>query len=168
MKKSVFVFALLLSSLLFGWSTQTSVAKLKGRGTSQIFDAGYDPVWHAADAAVQMNDLRILNTDKASGYISAKRSMSVTTFGENVAVWVRELNPQQAQVEVISRPAGPPLSATHSEKRVLNTIAVILPCSEPSVILNGMSPETLRPAGSPVDLNSQSARLQEISSEPPR
>jgi hypothetical protein len=168
MKKSDIVFALLPSLLLSGCSTQSSVAKLEGRGTSQVFDAGYDPVWHAAEAAVQMNDLRILETDKASGYISAKRSMSVTTFGENVAVWVREVNSQQAQVEVISRPAGPPLSPAHSEERVLNTIGVILPGSEPSILFNGTSPNTLPQPGSPVDLNSQSARLQEISSEPPR
>jgi hypothetical protein len=168
MKNSIIVFALLLLMLLSGCSTQSSVARLEGRGTSQVFDAGYDPVWHAAEAAVQMNDLRILDTDKASGYISARRSIGVTTFGENVAVWVREVNPQQAQVEVVSRPVGPPVSPAHSEERVLRTIAAILPSAEPSVILNWTSPEIMPSPGNPVELNSHSARFQEISSEPPR
>jgi hypothetical protein len=163
MKKSAIVFVSLL--LIAGCSTERSVAKLEGRGTSQVFDAGYDPVWHAAVAAMQMNDLRILETDKVSGYISAKRQMSVTTFGEHVGVWVRELNPQQAEVEVVSRRAGPPVSLpVHSEERVLNTIATILPSPEPSAVLDGVRSKSLPQPENAIILDSQPSRLREVSS----
>jgi hypothetical protein len=100
---------------------------MQGAGTAQVFNANYDRTWSAAVAAAQTGDLYILNADKSRGFISAKRGLRPETFGENVAIWVRGTAPNQSQVEVVSRQAGPPvLMLRNWEKRILTSISANL------------------------------------------
>jgi hypothetical protein len=122
-----------LSSLLLwillsaGCSSPRSVANLAGHGTSQVFDADFDQVWSAAVACAQSDDLYILNADKSTGYISAKRGWRPETFGENIGIWVRKTGPQKVEVEVVSRQAGPPIIALRNwEHRLLGNISADL------------------------------------------
>lgn len=93
-----------------GCATQRQVAESQGRGTTQTYGASFDPVWRATVDAVQQNGLEIISADRTSGYISARRTIRVHTFGENVGVWVRESAPANTLVEVVSRQAGPPVA----------------------------------------------------------
>jgi hypothetical protein len=121
-------FALLFILLVAGCSTPESVAKLEGQGTRQVFTQGYDPVWNAVIGAAQMNDLYILDSDEATGYILARRYMSPTTFGENVAIWVRPVTRVETQVEVVSRRSGPPVADPQNwDERIFRSIATLLP-----------------------------------------
>ena len=102
--------ALLLALGLAGCSTPHSVAQQHGQGRHEAFTADYNTVWSATLGAAACNDLRVLNADRDRGFISARRDMGVAGFGENVAIWVRPLNPDITEVEVVSRPAGPLLA----------------------------------------------------------
>ena len=93
-----------------GCATQRQVAESQGRGTTQTYGASFDPVWRAAVDAVQQNGLEVITADRTTGYISARRTVRVHTFGENVGVWVRESAPANTLVEVVSRQAGPPVA----------------------------------------------------------
>jgi hypothetical protein len=93
-----------------GCATQKGVAESQGRGTTQAYGASFDRVWRASIDAVQQNGLEVITADKTSGYISARRTVRVHTFGENVGVWVRESAPANTLVEVVSRQAGPPVA----------------------------------------------------------
>jgi hypothetical protein len=118
--KTFFAFAALACFLATGCSTPQSVAKLQGKGVTEVYNAGFDRIWSAAVASAQTGDMYILHADKARGFISAKRSLRPETFGENVAIWVRAVSPKQTEVEVVSRQAGPPvLIMTNWEKRIL-------------------------------------------------
>ncbi|MDB6065836.1 MAG: hypothetical protein JWR26_2044 [Pedosphaera sp.] len=92
-----------------------------------MFDARYETVWSAAKGAAQYHDLDILDADKATGFISARRRMNETTFGENVCIWIREVAPAQTEVEVVGRRSGPPvLDRGDWELRIQRTISTIL------------------------------------------
>lgn len=124
-------FPLLLSLaalLMFnGCSTPTSVSEMRGHGTKALYNATYDRTWSAAIAAAQTGDLTVLNADKANGFISARRGIRPTTFGENVGIWVRGVSPMQTEVEVVSRQAGPPVMTIRNwERRILDSIAANL------------------------------------------
>jgi len=95
---------------LTGCSSPKSVSNLEGKGTKQVFERPFDTVWRAAVDASQQGDLQILNADRERGYISARRTIRVQTFGENVGVWVKNLGPARTEVEVVSRQAGPPVA----------------------------------------------------------
>lgn len=115
--------SLLLAGLFTGCSTPKSVAQMQGSGTAQVYNTTYDRVWNAAVAAAQTGDLYILQADKVHGFISAKRGLRPETFGENVAIWVRGIAPNQTQVEVVSRQAGPPVLLMRDwEQRILTSI----------------------------------------------
>lgn len=111
-----------------GCSTPASVTKMEGQGTRRVFAQGYDPVWNATVGAAQMNDFYILDSDQATGFISARRYMSPTSFGENVAIWVRPVTRAQTQVEVVSRRSGPPVvPAQNWDQRIFLSITTLLP-----------------------------------------
>jgi hypothetical protein len=120
-------FCALLVPLAFllatGCSSPKSVAKMKGQGTREVYDADYDRIWKAAVAAAQMGDLYILNADRDAGYISAQRGWRGSTFGENVGIWIRKVSPTKTEVEVVSRQTGPPVLAIRNwENRILTSI----------------------------------------------
>ena len=101
---------------------------MQGQGTHRVFAQGYDPVWKATVAAAQMNDFYILDSDQATGFISARRYMSPTSFGENVAIWVRPVSRVKTQVEVISRRSGPPVVPGQNwDQRIFLSITTLLP-----------------------------------------
>ena len=118
---------LMAIALLAGCATQKQVSSMEGKGTRVVYNAPYDRVWRAAVDAAQIQDLTIRTADPGSGYITAGRGMQVTTFGENVGIWVKEVVPGQTQVEVVSRQAGPPALTFKSwENRILNALAANL------------------------------------------
>jgi hypothetical protein len=100
---------LALAFVACGCSTTSSVAGKQGKGTKQVYRAGFDQVWRAAVDAAQIGDLEILNASRDQGYIAAKRNIQKETFGENVGLWVTRISPTETQVEVVSRQAGPPV-----------------------------------------------------------
>ena len=108
--KSLVLAGLALAVFLTGCSSPRSVSNLEGRGTKQVFERDFDTVWRAAVDASQQGDLQVLTADRERGYISARRTMRVQTFGENVGVWVKNLGPARTEVEVVSRQAGPPVA----------------------------------------------------------
>ncbi len=123
MKTLFGLLGLALVILFSGCSSPQSVQQMEGKGTKAVYNAGYDRVWSAAVAAAQQGDLYILNADKSRGYISARRGLHPETFGENVAIWIRSVSPAQAEVEVVSRQAGPPvLMFRNWEHRILAAI----------------------------------------------
>ncbi len=118
---------MLLALLATGCSTPHTVATMSGQGTREVYDADYDRVWKAAVESAQNGDLYILNADKRTGYISAKRGWRPETFGENVGIWVRPVAAERTEVEVVSRQAGPPILALRNwEHRILGSISANL------------------------------------------
>ena len=104
------VSAIIGASLFVGCATKKQVANMEGRGTTVVYDAPFEQVWRAAVDGIQVNDLEVLNVDRANGYVSARRNVRAHTFGENVGMWVRRVGAAQTQVEVVSRQAGPPVA----------------------------------------------------------
>jgi hypothetical protein len=127
MKTIRFLFASVLLLMVAGCSTPKTVAHMQGQGTREVYNADYNRVWSAAVAAAQTGDLYILSANKQTGYISARRGIRPETFGENVGIWVRGINPGQTEVEVVSRQTGPPVLVMRNwEPRILSTIGANL------------------------------------------
>ncbi len=122
--RSICALLIPLSLLLAtGCSSPNSVAKMRGQGARQVYDADYSRVWASAVTAAQTGDLYILNADKQTGYISAQRGWRGSTFGENVGIWIRKVSPSKTEVEVVSRQAGPPILVLRNwENRILSSI----------------------------------------------
>ncbi len=104
-----FLFLTLLTIVaMTGCATRQQVARMEGHGRREVYNASYDQVWRAAIDAAQVGDLRVVDADRANGFIAAGRGIRPHTFGENVGIWVRAISPTQTEVEVTSQQAGPP------------------------------------------------------------
>jgi hypothetical protein len=104
------IFSLAAALVFVGCATQNQVARQQGFGTSRTYTATYDQAWRATVDASQQDGLQVITADRASGYISARRTVRAHTFGENVGIWIREVAPSETRVEVVSRQAGPPVA----------------------------------------------------------
>jgi hypothetical protein len=96
------------AALLTGCATSHQVATMEGHGRKEVYNASYDQTWRAAVDAAQVGDLRVTDANRENGYIATGRGVHPHTFGENVGIWVRPVGPNQTQVEVTSKQAGPP------------------------------------------------------------
>jgi hypothetical protein len=133
-----------------GCATQKQVAGMEGRGKHAVFSAPYDTVWRAAVDAAQTGDLRVNVADRSNGYIAARRGIRLHTFGENVGIWVKQVSPDQTEVEVVSRQAGPPkFWFKNWEREILDAVAanITREASGPAVI---REPAGIEPYSPPV------------------
>lgn len=120
----IFLAGLLLAGCC---TTPQSVAKMQGQGSKRAFDVGYDTAWTTIRSVAVMDDLNILNMSKTSGFISARRPMGDTTFGDVVAIWIRPISPNETEVEVVSRRVGPPVPfAPNEEESILKSLEDVL------------------------------------------
>ncbi len=118
-----FLLCVLAVGFVTGCATQKQVATMQGQGKKETFAASYDQVWRAAIDAAQNRGLEVSSTDRATGYIAARRGVRLHTFGENVGIWVHPVSPNQTEVEVASRQAGPPaLWLKNWERDILNSV----------------------------------------------
>ncbi|HEY0456636.1 MAG TPA: hypothetical protein VGE41_09700 [Verrucomicrobiae bacterium] len=127
MKRIGLLFSLAAAALLGACATPQQVSHLEGHGIKTTYNATFDQAWRAAVDAAQMGDLHIVNADRSTGYIDARRGLRPETFGENVGIWVRPVSAVETEVEVVSRQAGPPvLYIRNWEKRIQEAIAANL------------------------------------------
>ena len=127
MKRILLLLATGVLVVAAGCSSPAKVAASRGQGRKEVYNATYDDVWAAAVEAAQSGDLFILHSDKANGYIAARRGIRPETFGENVGIWVQPVSPLQTKVEVVSRQAGPPVLVLRNwEERILASIEATL------------------------------------------
>jgi len=76
----------------------------RGTGKSRIYDKPLDVVWEATVEVVKTSGLDLVAEDKSNRTILAQRGMSGFTYGENVAVFVAELDGKTAtRVEVVNK-----------------------------------------------------------------
>lgn len=67
------------------------------------FDRDYEFVWATTLSVVGALPLKIEKKDKIEGKILANRSVSLTSWGENVGIFVRKISTGQISVEVVSK-----------------------------------------------------------------
>lgn len=138
---------------LFGCSTPEKVARMEGKGPSRVYNAPYDATWKAAVDSAWGLGLTVLRVNPKEGFISTKRGMTPTTFGEDVGIWLKDAGAGRTQVEVVSRQKGVPFfEFKHWEDDVFRAIGEKL--GSAPVAAYGSSPGTttsVRASGSSAD-----------------
>lgn len=149
--KLIYASGLAIALFLTGCATQHQVAGMQGHGTKQAFNAPFESVWRSTIDAVPQNGLEVLSADRNTGYIAARRTIRVHTFGENVGIWVAPVSPAETSVEVVSRQAGPPVVWLKNwEHEVLRSVAANLTRYPTAVGAVGTTTYSTRGASYPV------------------
>ncbi|MDB6031595.1 MAG: hypothetical protein JWM16_1933 [Verrucomicrobiales bacterium] len=135
MKTLISSVAALAMLALVGCSTTRTVSQMQGHGDKVVYNAPFDATWRATVDAAQMSNLQVVDANRDTGYIAAKRGVRLETFGENVGIWVTREGPNQSGVEVVSRQAGPPvLWLKNWEKQIQTAVAANLTREAPYAV----------------------------------
>jgi hypothetical protein len=103
--RTVAAIQLLLMALLLpaGCTTLADARDAKGTGIPRIYDAPFGTVWEAVPSAVERCGPDVVEVNKQDGYVLAVKGATLLSFGENVAVFVNEVDDKRARVEVVSK-----------------------------------------------------------------
>jgi len=104
---------LLLPVLIFmasGCASTETVKEAQGQGLSRAYQATYESVFQATLDAATARKLELVESDRSSGRIVFSHSVSLWSWGERIAVFVRSTGPATTVVEVVSKPVLSPLN----------------------------------------------------------
>lgn len=90
-------------AVLAGCSTLSDTKRAEGSGKQQLYSKSFAEVWHVAELSLQDLGLDIIEKNKSAGYLLAKRNMTIGSYGENVAIFVKSSGPNSTRVEVVSK-----------------------------------------------------------------
>lgn len=99
-----------------------------GAGTIKTYQASFDSAWDAVKKAVEESELEVVTQNKEKGEILAQRSMTLFSYGENVAIYVNRTDKvTETQIEVISKRAlAPNITAANWETRIFESLDNLL------------------------------------------
>lgn len=103
MKRIVYVFLLACVLFVQGCSTLADARKAEGEGVKKTYPVSYEKTWNACNTALVKLKLEIASENREKGYILAQRGMTLGSYGENVAVFVRKKTENETNVEVVSK-----------------------------------------------------------------
>lgn len=100
-------YLIIAASLLFFASCTTlqDAKNARGTGKSENYNHSYEKVWDTSIKVVEESKLDLVAQNKDQGEILAQKGMSAFSYGENVAVFVEEVSPNETKVEVVSKRA---------------------------------------------------------------
>jgi hypothetical protein len=100
----------LFAILLAGCATTDTVRQEKGEGDKQLFEHPYDVVFEATLVVAGNEGLEMVEQDRDNGTIILSHGVTLWSWGERVAVFIRKMSATQTEVEIISKPVMAPLN----------------------------------------------------------
>ncbi|MDH5763200.1 MAG: hypothetical protein OEZ51_09470 [Nitrospinota bacterium] len=105
-------------------STLQEVKAARGTGQTQEFKIPFEQIWSGLPDALERANLVVVEINKNDGYIMAQNPPSFMKSGENIVVFVQDMQQGRTLVEVISKNASSAMLSENSEKSILNSISV--------------------------------------------
>ena len=118
MKSSLFVICL-IASLACGCASTETVREAKGQGVSRIYQYAYEPVFNAVLAAAKTKELEVVESDKSSGRLVLSHGVTLWSWGERIAVFVKTVTTDTTEVEIVSKPVMSPLNFPPDWQQIL-------------------------------------------------
>lgn len=97
---------LILSMIvLSSCSSMKDTIAAKGTGTKVTVKKDLNTVWKGLLDIIAISDLSLKSENKKDGVILAHKSMSLMSYGEHVAIFVKKINSTSTEVEIVSKRA---------------------------------------------------------------
>lgn len=113
-----------ISVLSSGCTTLADAQASRGTGSTKIYNKPYDVVWDVVIETVRSSGLALVSDSKEKGTILAQGSISAFSWGENVAIYVQDVDGKvKTRVEVINKRAvATNITATNWESKILEAL----------------------------------------------
>ena len=124
------IFVLLVATVLSvctGCGTLAGARNAKGSGARRVYDASADEVWNAVPQALTALGLKIASSSRLDRCVLAEGGISGWSWGEKIAVFVKEVSSSRTEVEVVTKRAlATNVTARDWENPILNKIEDVL------------------------------------------
>jgi hypothetical protein len=118
MKNSLFVVCI-FAIVAGGCASTETVKEAKGQGASRVYQSAYEPVFNATLAAAKTKELEVVENDKSSGRLILAHGVTLWSWGERIAVFVKPLTAETTEVEIVSKPVMSPLNFPPDWQQIL-------------------------------------------------
>lgn len=112
---AIFVFAVLAG----GCASTETVKDAKGQGVKRVYQSAYEPVFNAALAAAKTKQLEVVESNKDTGRVVLSHGVTLWSWGERIAVFVKAATAQTTEVEIVSKAVVAPLNFPPDWERIL-------------------------------------------------
>ena len=93
-----------------GCASTETVKEAEGEGISRSFSYAFEPVYEATISAAKEKELEVVESDKKSGRLILAHGVTLWSWGERIAIFVKPLSNNETEVEVVSKPVLGPLN----------------------------------------------------------
>ena len=118
MKFSILVIPF-LAIIVSGCASTETVKEAKGQGVSRAYHQAYEPVYNATLAAAKTKQLEVVESDKASGRLILSHGITLWSWGERIAVFIKPMAANSTEVEIVSKPVLAPLNFPPDWQQIL-------------------------------------------------
>jgi len=118
MKISIYIITL-LAILVGGCASTETVKEAEGEGSSRTYNYAYEPVYNATLVAAKVKELEVVESDKESGRVILSHGITLWSWGERIAVFIKRVGDDTTEVEIISKPVLAPLNFPPDWQQIL-------------------------------------------------
>lgn len=118
MRPSILIIPL-VASLLGGCASTETVKEAQGQGVSRTYQAPYERVYTATLDAAKSKKLEVVEDNQMAGKLVLSHGVTLWSWGERVAVFVKTKGPTATEVEVVSKPVLAPLNFPPDWQKIL-------------------------------------------------
>ncbi|MBX3589309.1 MAG: hypothetical protein KF755_00250 [Burkholderiaceae bacterium] len=109
----------LVAAFVVGCASTETVKEAKGQGVTRTYAYAYQPVYDATLAAAKTKSLEVVESDKANGRVVLSHGVTLWSWGERIAVFIRPVTNRSTEVEIVSKPVLSPLNFPPDWQRIL-------------------------------------------------
>jgi hypothetical protein len=109
----------LVAVIASGCASTETVKQARGQGASRIYSYAYEPVYNATLAAAKTKKLEVVENDRTNGRLILSHGLTLWSWGERIAVFVKPLVIGSTEVEIISKPVLSPLNFPPDWQQIL-------------------------------------------------
>ena len=123
-----FLSILLLVIAVTGCTTLADAKRAEGEGLRYVYKTDIDTAWVAVYKALEKYKLAVATENKSEGYFLAQNSMSLLSYGENIAIFIKKKSDTTTEIEIVSKKVVTTnIFASDWSKTIHNELADTLP-----------------------------------------
>lgn len=109
MKISIWMISL-VAVITSGCASTETVKEARGQGISRTYPYAYEPVYNATLSAAKTKELEVVENDRIGGKLILTHGVTLWSWGERIAVFIKPVAANATEVEVVSEPVLSPLN----------------------------------------------------------
>lgn len=109
----------LIVIVIGGCASTETVKESEGQGITRTYPYPYDLVYDATISAAKTQELEIVETDKSNGRLIFKHGVTLWSWGENIAVFIKPQSTNSTEVEIVSEPVMAPFNIPPDWQHIL-------------------------------------------------